>query len=80
MFKSVIVVGETDKHEAKPEPIRVTLNAQPSTKRTVVIMCKSEKRFTLHNFSRIDHNNKQHLSLMFKCLYCDEERVYGVEG
>jgi len=65
--KPVIVVDETG-------PVK------PSTKRTVVLVCASEKKWTQHRFSRVDHRAKDRLVLMFACCNCTEERVYGVEG
>ena len=51
----------------------------PSTSRAVVIVCRSEKKWTGHKFHRIEHVNGMD-RIMFRCMDCDEERTYGVEG
>ena len=64
-------------------PIRpkLTLSAStiPSTHRRVIIVCKSEKRWTEHKFSRIEHVSGTN-RFLFECINCSEERMYGFEG
>ena len=59
--------------------LTLSLSDVPSTIRRVVIVCKSEKRWTEHRFSRLEHV-AGHNRIMFECTNCTEERVYGVEG
>lgn len=63
---------------SKPEPT-LTTTSVPSTGRTVVIMCKSERKPTEHKFVRPD-TERGTTRLVFACRVCEEERIYGVNG
>jgi len=50
----------------------------PSIARRVVIVCKSEKKWTEHRFVRLAMKRDSNW-LVFACCVCEEERVYGLE-
>lgn len=49
-----------------------------STDRRVVIVCKSEKKWTEHRFVRLAIKRDTNW-LIFACCICEEERVYGTQ-